>query len=1253
MPGDEKPSPGLQWPVMVYYDPPQPQGMAATMAAANMPAMLMTFHGKVTGVPAVIALDTQASHCFLSKSFAQQHGLVTYPANTVVVLADGTNAHLDAECVIRLQFKAQGKNKLYHRRVKCYVIDMSTEQDILLGQDWLLKEGVRLDYVAKEVTLRKQGIILKPRRDAPQRDLPVLSAIQAKRHLRKAANFFMVQVTESRQEKPSEQLTFAQQIPDTVSPEVRRLLLKHQDVFGTRQGLPPDRGISHVIVEEPGSRPVYRPPYRLSPLEQQELEKQIKDLLLKGFIEPSTSPYGAPVLFVTKKDGSLRMCCDWRKLNAQTVKARYPLPNVNQLLDRLHGAKWFTSLDLQSGYHQIRIKEEDVPKTAFTTPFGHYQWKVLSFGLCNAPATFQAVMNGVFQPLINKGVLVYMDDILIYAKTKEEHDALLSQVLQILQDKDMFAKLSKCEFEQKELKFLGHIVGEEGIKVDPVKTTVVENWPVPRTVKDVRAFLGLANYFRRFLQGFSVLTAPLTELTRAKVQWNWTPECQQAYEAVKHALTHAPVLALPNYDDPTGFEVLCDASIVGIGAVLTQHGKPIAFESRKLTDAERKWMTTDQELWAVVHALKQWRCYLEGIPFTVVTDHNPLVHLQTQPNLSRRQARWAEYLQRFNFAWTYRPGRTNVADPLSRVPHEPRAPLVLNAITLKAMTMQTRARKRANAQPASKVQRPPSGTNRTPPGKTPARQRGQQTNAGAAAPRTTRRSGVGKRTAPAQHHAEVLPAAQAHGQTQGLQAELQRGYADDDWFANPQNVADLQFQDGLWWKGDRVAVPDAPGLRRSVLHELHDAPFSGHPGVAKTLKAVERWYWWPTWRADVKHYVDTCISCQRNKPSNQPPYGLLNPLPIPDRPWGSVGVDFIVGLPEIRFDSGETSYYDSICVFVDRLTKMVHLAPTNEKVTAEGTAWLLMDKVFSQHGVPDTVISDRGPVFTSAMLEEFFRIMGTQHKCTTAYHPQSDGQTERVNRVLGDMLRHYAGMQHKEWHRYLPAAEFAVNNAFHESIGTTPFKLNGRLPHIPLMRPPAKEPSAASYADRMIEGLQAAKRCLRAAQDRQKLYYDNHHRQLILGAGDKVWLSTKNLRLAYRNAETSSRKLMPKFLGPFEVEAKVGHDAYKLRLPPAWKIHPIFHVSLLKLYKHDPERVQPPPEPVVVDGAAEFFIDRIVSHTENQRTGKRMFRVRWRGYPPEWDDTLDEDAVQDTEAYTDYIRKAGISPRVHDSDDDE
>lgn len=272
-----------------------------------------------------------------------------------------------------------------------------------------------------------------------------------------------------------------------------------------------------AIPEIPGSKPQFRQPYRLSPKEVEEVQTQVKELLRQGLIEPSSSPYGAPIIFVQKKDGTLRMCCDWRKLNAQTIKSRYPLPRIDELLDALQGAEYFSSLDLQSGYHQILIQPEDAPKTAFTTPFGHYQWKVMSFGLCNAPAIFQETMNKVLASLLRKGVLVYMDDILIYARTKEEHARLLDEVLTLLSKNDFYVKLSKCDFEKHELKYIGHLVGREGIKVDPAKTQVVRDWPTPSNVKDVRSFLGLANYFRKFVQGYSTLVEPLTKLHKERV----------------------------------------------------------------------------------------------------------------------------------------------------------------------------------------------------------------------------------------------------------------------------------------------------------------------------------------------------------------------------------------------------------------------------------------------------------------------------------------------------------------------------------------------------------------------------------------------------------------------------------------------------------------------------------------------------------------------------------------------------------------
>ena len=406
--------------------------------------------------------------------------------------------------------------------------------------------------------------------------------------------------------------------------------------------------------------------FRYSPAERKEIEEQVEYLLKRGLITESSSPFGAPVLFVPKPNGTLRMCIDYRGLNKLTRKNSYPMPRVDDLLDQLRGARLFSAIDLMQGYYHIRIKPEDCEKTAFRTPQGLYELKVLPFGLANAPAVFQTLMNKTFSQQIWKSVLVYLDDILVYSKTPEDHLTHLREVFKILRTQKFFRRLHKYHFNDTEMKYLGHLISSDGVRTDPDKVEKVKEWPRPTIVQEVRAFLGLANYFKKFMQGYSQMVSPLTDLTRTKKAWNWTDKCTEAFERVKYCLTHAPVLRMPDFSKP--FEVVADASKYASGGVLLQEGQPIAFDSRKFNKAELNYTVSEQEMLALVRAVQTWRCYLEGSKFTLVTDHCPNTFLKTQPTLNWQQARWSEILQPYDFKWEYRPGRTNVADPLSRIP---------------------------------------------------------------------------------------------------------------------------------------------------------------------------------------------------------------------------------------------------------------------------------------------------------------------------------------------------------------------------------------------------------------------------------------------------------------------------------------------------------------------------------------------------------------------------------------------------------
>ncbi|KAJ9525459.1 hypothetical protein QJQ45_003135 [Haematococcus lacustris] len=1031
--------------------------------------------------------------------------------------------------------------------------------------------------------------------------VPMATAKVAARWLRKGGRAVVAVISPDGSAMPQPEVT-PHGLPDAIKAQLDALLAEYSDVFTPLTGLPPDRPVGHTIPLEPGNRPPATPMYRLSKPEHDELKQQIQDLLAKGMIEPSSSPYAAPVLFVQKKSGELRMCIDYRQLNKITLRDQYPLPRIDDLFDKLSGCKVFSSLDLQAGYHQIRITPEDVPKTAFRTPEGHFQFKVLCFGLTNAPATFQRVMNDAFATVLGKCALVYLDDILVMSRSVQDHLLHLKQVFELLRKNKLYAKLSKCEFMRYTLKFLGHLVTSGGIAVDPDKVSTIANWPITQSLQGLQSFLGAANYVRKFVCNFSNIAAPLTNLCGKGGQsfpWHDWPEVPlTAFNALKAAIAAVPMLRLPDHTKP--FQVYCDASLQGLGAVLMQDGYPLAYLSRKLSPAEINYTTGEQEFLSLVTACKEWRCYLEGVPFTLFTDHQPLVALPTQKVLSRRQARWMEFMSRFSYSLVHIAGTVNPADPLSRIVHDSPESVSVCAVTTRRqakLSLEGGGAREAGlraAAPAAISAKSPLALSQFEKDTTCVE---------------AMLDPIGSETPVTQDETAQYPAAPAA--PMGLSDQLTLGYQQDPAFtAGADHSGMYQDTDGLWRISgkDLVVVPNVPELREHILHEMHDAAYAGHVGMTKTLERVTRVFWWNTVRADVRDYVGTCDACQRDKSSNSKPGGLLRPLTIPGYRWEHVSMDLVTKLPT------GTHGYDAICVIVDRLSKMVHFVPCKESMNAMAFTRLFINNVFRLHGLPAEVLTDRGAHFNNKFWHAVKKLLGMKTNMSTAYRPQSDGQTERYNRVLEEMLRHYISPTQADWPDHLALAEFAVNNSWQESIHSTPFFLNtGQSPVTPGLRDlpdGGRCPSAHAFATWWKEGVAHARRHMADAQARYKRHADTGLKDVEFEVGAQVLLSTRNLRIKTGKV----RKFVPRYVGPFVVEAKINANAYKLTLPANMsRLHPVFHVSLLKKYSGSDVGIMPPPVEWM-DETPVYYVERLLDH-RYVRAGKAgEFLVQWEGY---------------------------------------
>jgi len=769
----------------------------------------------------------------------------------------------------------------------------------------------------------------------------------------------------------------ARPVPDTLSEEELKNLRsqvppeyhEYLDVFSkTKSDKLPDHNpqYDHHIHLEEGTQPPLGPIYNMSETEAVALREFLKENLDRGFIRQSQSPCGAPVLFVKKKDGSLRLCVDWRGLNKITKKDRYPLPLIPNLLDRLHSSEIYTKIDLRGAYNLVRIAPGDEWKTAFRTRYGSFDFKVMHFGLTNAPATFQRYMNSIFSDVLDQYVVVYLDDILIFSKNPEEHQKHVLDVLERLKKHGLYAKPEKCEFSVKSTEFLGFIISPSGISMSQSKVDAILKWPAPKNVKQIQSFLGFANFYRRFIYNYSDIVIPLTHLTRKGIPWDWTNKVDSAFRALKMAFTEAPVLMHWSPDNPMLVETdASDYAIAGIISSITSDGEihPIAFHSRTLTDAELNYDTHDKELLAIFESFKTWRHYLEGSQFRidVVTDHKNLEYFSTTKMLSRRQARWSEFLSTFNFTIRFRPGKLGAKpDALTRRPD---------------------VYPKGGEKDYSSV---------NPQNYRPVFSEEQLT----ASLRTT---GL---------HPIVDQVLQTID-TDQLHTDIREALITDRFAHNllskpfPPNSPYSLSPSGLLLINHRIYVPDSSpasgNLRTRVLQLKHDHPTAGHPGQSHTLKLLRLDYVWPNVRTDVKDFVNSCISCKRNKNPRHKPFGLIQQLPIPPRPWHSISFDFIEQLPPSK---GHTA----ILNIVDRASKQLISIPTHDKVDAPEIARLFLHHVFAKHGVPMHVTCDRGSEFTS----QFFRSLGTllniKIHFTSGYNPQADGQSERANQTLEQYL---------------------------------------------------------------------------------------------------------------------------------------------------------------------------------------------------------------------------------------------------------
>ncbi|CAA7028426.1 unnamed protein product [Microthlaspi erraticum] len=1001
-------------------------------------------------------VDSGSTHNFLDVSIAKKLSCKMLPSgNSRVVVADGNRLKVEAG-VAQFQWDFQGTSF-----TDDFMVIPLNGCDVVLGVQWLKKFGpITWDF--QHLTMKffwcNKKVVLHGIHPGSVR------AIKAEKlNKLQDENIQLSMLCLTSEEEPTETQFFSLETETSREmnhPEISNLLEEFKDIFEEAMDLPPFReNHNHKIQLIEGANPVNQRPYRYAVHQKNEIDKIVQEMLDGGTIQQSSSSFASPVVLVKKKDGSWRLCVDYRSLNGLTVKDRFPIPLIEDLMDELGGSSIYSKIDLRAGYHQVRMASDDIHKTAFKTHSGHFEYMVMPFGLTNAPATFQGLMNATFKEFLRKFVLIFFDDILIYSNSVVDHVHHLGCVFKVMREQRLFAKRSKCAFATRRVEYLGHFIEERGISTDPSKIQAVERWPVPTNLKQLRGFLGLAGYYRRFVKKFGTIARPLTLLTK-KDSFVWSTEANEAFCALKTALCTAPVLALPRFDRP--FVVETDASGQGIGVVLMQDGHPLAYISLHLKGKQLHLSIYEKELLAVVFAVQKWRHYLLNGHFVIKTDQRSLKYLLEQRLNTPIQQQWLPKLLEFDYEIQYKEGKENlVADALSRVEGSEVLHMALSVLEC------------------------------------------------------------------------------------DLLKQIQAGYLTDTWIQSV--ISDLQTKPGektqFTWNRDilrrksKIVVPAIDSVRNAILEWLHCSGIGGHSGRDATHQRVKGIFYWK---------------------AASP--GLIQPLPIPTATWSDISMDFIDGLP---LSSGKSVIF----VVVDRLTKAAHFMALAHPYTAISVAQLFLANVFKLHGLPTSIVSDIDAVFLSDFWRELFTLQGVALNYSSAYHPQSDGQTEVVNRCLKTYLRCMCSDRPHLWSKWLPLAEFWYNTSYHSSAQMSPYEaVYGQSPpqHLPYIPGESKVAVVAQNLQERENMLLILKFHLLRAQHRMEQQANKRRSERSFVIGDLVYVKLQ----PYRQGSVVMRmnqKLAPKYYGPYKILDKCGKVAYKLELPHSSRIHPVFHVSLLKL----------------------------------------------------------------------------------------